>query len=102
MHDRAGIAEMRGARCARSKCQLNGLRAQTASTAAMTLVVDETQAARRISFVHEELGVQPGALALAYPRWIPGEHGPTGSIQDVASLQIRFRRRNSALDPRSG
>ncbi len=65
------------------------VRAQTASAAAMTLVVDETQAARRISFVHEELGVQPGALALAYPRWIPGEHGPTGSIQDVASLQIR-------------
>jgi predicted metalloprotease with PDZ domain len=63
--------------------------AQAASTAAMTLGVDETQAARRISFVHEELGVQPGALALAYPRWIPGEHGPTGSIQDVASLQIR-------------
>jgi len=65
------------------------VRAQTASAAAMTLVVDETQAGRRISFVHEELGVQPGALALAYPRWIPGEHGPTGSIQDVASLQIR-------------
>jgi len=65
------------------------VRAQTASATAMTLVVDETQAARRISFVHEELGVQAGALALAYPRWIPGEHGPTGSIQDVASLQIR-------------
>jgi hypothetical protein len=39
------------------------VRAQTASAAAMTLVVDETQAARGISFVHEELGVQPGALA---------------------------------------
>lgn len=65
------------------------VRAQTASAPAMTLVVDETQAARRISFVHEELDVQPGALALSYPRWIPGEHGPTGPIQEVASLQIR-------------
>jgi predicted metalloprotease with PDZ domain len=66
-----------------------GVRAQSATTPAMTLVVDETQAARRISFVHEELEVQPGALALAYPRWIPGEHGPTGPIQNVASVEIR-------------
>ncbi len=65
-----------------------GVRAQTESAPAMTVVVDETQAARRISFVHEEIRVQPGGLALAYPRWIPGEHGPTGPIQQVAALQI--------------
>ena len=48
--------------------------AQDRSTPAMTLVVDETQAERRIAFVHEEIPVRPGTLALAYPRWIPGEH----------------------------
>ncbi len=62
--------------------------AQDASTPAMTLLVDETQAARRIAFVHEEIRVRPGALALAYPRWIPGEHGPTGPIQQFAALRI--------------
>jgi predicted metalloprotease with PDZ domain len=56
---------------------------------AMTLLVDETQAARRIAFVHEELRAHSGPLALAYPKWIPGEHGPTGPIQQFAALRIR-------------
>jgi len=63
------------------------LQGQTASNA-MTLVVDESQAPRRIAFVHEEIRVKPGALALSYPKWIPGEHGPTGPIQQFAVLQI--------------
>jgi predicted metalloprotease with PDZ domain len=64
------------------------LRAQRGPQAAMTLVVDESQAARRIAFVHEELPVLPGHLALAYPKWIPGEHGPTGPLEQVAAIQI--------------
>jgi predicted metalloprotease with PDZ domain len=55
----------------------------------MTLLVDETQAARRIASVHEEIRVRPGNVALAYPLWIPGEHGPTGPIQEFAALRIR-------------
>jgi len=66
-----------------------GAPAQNPSAPDMALVVDETQAARRIAFVHEEIRVQPGALALSYPRWIPGEHGPTGPIQQMAALRIR-------------
>jgi hypothetical protein len=48
--------------------------AQDKSAPAMTLVVDETQGTRRIAFVHEEIRVRPGAVTLAYPKWIPGEH----------------------------
>ena len=62
--------------------------AQDAPTPVMTLVVDETQAARRIAFVHEEIRVRPGMLTLAYPQWIPGEHGPTGPIQEFAVLRV--------------
>src|SRR5258707_14346107 len=65
-------------------------RAQDASPT-MTLLVDESQAARRIAFVHEEIRVQPGPLALFYPRWIPGEHGPTGPIQQMAALRIHTK-----------
>ena len=54
----------------------------------MTLVVDESQAARRIAFVHEQIPVRPGALSLAYPKWIPGEHGPTGPIYQFAVLRV--------------
>jgi Peptidase M61 N-terminal domain len=63
--------------------------AQDMPTSPMKLVVDETQAARRIAFVHEEIRVRPGGLELAYPRWIPGEHGPTGPIQQFAALRVR-------------
>lgn len=62
--------------------------AQDTLKPAMTLVVDESQAARKISFVHEEIRVQPGALTLAYPLWIPGEHGPTGPIQQFAAFRV--------------
>ena len=33
--------------------------------------------------------VQPGPLTLLYPEWIPGEHGPTGPITDLAGIFIR-------------
>ncbi len=62
--------------------------AEDTSAPVMTLVVDETQAARRIAFVHEEIRVHPGPLTLAYARWIPGEHGPTGPIQQFAALRV--------------
>lgn len=62
--------------------------AQSPSAPRMKLLVDETQATRRIAFVHEEIRVAPGTLALAYPRWIPGAHGPTGPIQQLAALTI--------------
>jgi len=62
--------------------------AQDTSAPVMTLLVDETQEARRIAFVHEEIRVRPGPLQLAYPKWIPGEHGPTGPIEQFAALRI--------------
>jgi predicted metalloprotease with PDZ domain len=65
------------------------LAAQNTSVPTLTLVVDETQAFRRIAFVHEQIRVQPGPIALAYPRWIPGEHGPTGPIENFAALRVR-------------
>src|SRR5258708_6391937 len=62
---------------------------QDTSAPVMTLLVDESKAAQRIAFVHEEIRVTPGIVALAYPKWIPGEHGPTGPIQQFAALKVR-------------
>ena len=31
---------------------------------------------------------RPGPLTLVYPKWIPGEHGPTGPIADMAGLKM--------------
>jgi hypothetical protein len=65
-----------------------GAAAQARSTAPMMLVVDESQAGRRIAFVHEEIPVQPGVLELVYPKWIPGEHGPTGPVEEFAAVEV--------------
>jgi predicted metalloprotease with PDZ domain len=55
---------------------------------AMTLTVDATDAARNI--VHSKLAipVKPGPLTLFYPKWIPGEHSPTGPINDLVGLKL--------------
>jgi predicted metalloprotease with PDZ domain len=68
---------------------MGNIAAQKSPAPIMTLLVDESQAARRIVFVREEIKVQPGLLSLAYPSWIPGEHGPTGPLAQVAGLRIQ-------------
>jgi predicted metalloprotease with PDZ domain len=56
--------------------------------APLRLRVDARQAPDRI--VHAELTVpaDAGRMTLAYPKWIPGEHGPTGPIVDLLGLRF--------------
>lgn len=54
----------------------------------ITLVVDATDVDRHIVTVQETIPVQPGGLTLLYPRFIPGEHGPSGPLGDLAGLAI--------------
>ncbi|HEX9391127.1 MAG TPA: hypothetical protein VF928_07430 [Usitatibacteraceae bacterium] len=54
----------------------------------LTLKVDLSDAARKIFAVRETLPVKSGPLKLAFPKWIPGEHGPTGPIDGVTGLKI--------------
>src|ERR1700742_4888053 len=63
-----------------------GSQAKAAPTA--TLVLDAASAARGIMYVHETVPVSPGPLTLVYPKWIPGEHGPTGPITDLTGLKM--------------
>jgi predicted metalloprotease with PDZ domain len=55
---------------------------------AAQLDIDLTEAPRRLVHARLRLPVRPGPLQLAYPQWIPGEHGPTGLIADLVSLQV--------------
>jgi predicted metalloprotease with PDZ domain len=59
------------------------------------LVVDLTDIQRRAIHVHEVVPVSPGPLTLLYPKWIPGNHSPTGPISKVAGL--RFSTKGSEL-----
>jgi predicted metalloprotease with PDZ domain len=54
----------------------------------MTLNVDATDAARNIIHTRLRIPVKPGPLTLFYPKWIPGEHSPTGPINDLVGLKL--------------
>jgi predicted metalloprotease with PDZ domain len=61
--------------------------AQPAATS-ITLSLDASQAAQRILHVSSEIPVAPGPLTLLYPKWIPGEHGPTGPLANFVDLHL--------------
>ena len=54
----------------------------------ISIVVDATEAPRKIFHARLTIPAKPGSLTLYYPKWIPGEHGPTGPIQDLAGLKF--------------
>ncbi len=54
----------------------------------IALHVDATDTARKLLHARLEIPAQPGELTLVYPKWIPGEHGPTGPINDLVDLQM--------------
>ncbi|HEV8131320.1 MAG TPA: M61 family peptidase [Acidobacteriota bacterium] len=64
-----------------------GAYAQT-SPPTVTLRVDASEAPRRILHARLAVPAAPGPLTLLYPKWIPGEHGPTGPITNVVGLKM--------------
>jgi predicted metalloprotease with PDZ domain len=54
----------------------------------ISLAVDAAEAPRKIFHTRMTIPANPGTLTLYYPKWIPGEHGPTGPIQDLAGLEF--------------
>jgi predicted metalloprotease with PDZ domain len=52
----------------------------------ISLSLDLSDAPRKILHAQLSIPVQPGELTLVYPQWIPGEHGPTGPIDNFVGL----------------
>jgi predicted metalloprotease with PDZ domain len=52
----------------------------------IALSIDLADAPRKILHARLSIPVQPGPLTLVYPQWIPGEHGPTGPIDNLAGI----------------
>jgi predicted metalloprotease with PDZ domain len=50
--------------------------------------VDASDAPRRLIHATMQFPVKPGPMSLLYPKWIPGEHAPTGPIDDLAGIRI--------------
>lgn len=58
------------------------------SAAPITLRVDATNVASNVYHAHLIIPAAPGPMTLFYPKWIPGEHGPTGPINGLTGLRI--------------
>ena len=59
-----------------------------ANVPTVALSVDASEAARKIFHAQLRIPAKPGTLTLYYPKWIPGEHGPTGPITDLTGLKF--------------
>ena len=58
-------------------------------TLTITLAVDASDAPRKMIHAQLRIPAKPGTLTLYYPKWIPGEHGPTGPITDLTGLKFK-------------
>ncbi len=59
-----------------------------AQNAPITIAVDMTDAPRKLIHAHLTIPIEPGPRTLLYPKWIPGEHSPSGPIDNFAGLVI--------------
>jgi predicted metalloprotease with PDZ domain len=55
----------------------------------ISLNVDVSDVAGRIIHSRLDIPAAPGPLTLLYPKWIPGTHGPTTPLGDVAGFRVR-------------
>jgi predicted metalloprotease with PDZ domain len=69
-------------------CALLAARAALAQSPPIKLDVDATDAPRKILHAHLQFPTEQGKLTLVYPKWIPGDHAPTGPIADLVGLKM--------------
>jgi predicted metalloprotease with PDZ domain len=55
----------------------------------LELTIDAADAPRGIFHARLVVPVSPGPMALAYPKWIQGEHTPSGPITQLVGLSIK-------------
>src|SRR5216110_1084435 len=54
----------------------------------VTISLDATEAPRKIFHAQLTIPATPGTLTLYYPKWIPGEHAPSGPVINLAGLKF--------------
>src|SRR6476620_6349710 len=64
--------------------------ASRAATAAphINIAVDATDAPRKILHAQLTIPATAGTLTLYYPKWIPGEHAPSGPVIDLTGVKF--------------
>lgn len=64
------------------------LLAASLCAAPIAIRVDASDAPNHLLHSHLTIPASPGPLALFYPKWIPGEHGPTGPIANLTGMRF--------------
>src|SRR5438094_9078553 len=59
-----------------------------AAAPTITIALDATEAPRKVFHARLTIPATAGTLTLYYPKWIPGEHGPTGPIENLTGLKF--------------
>jgi predicted metalloprotease with PDZ domain len=59
-----------------------------AETRPILVDVDARDVKKGVFHAHVVLPAKPGAATFTYPEWIPGEHGPSGPIQELVNLRF--------------
>jgi len=54
----------------------------------ISIALDATDAPRKIFHAQLTIPASPGTLTLHYPKWLPGEHAPSGPVIDLAGLKF--------------
>jgi predicted metalloprotease with PDZ domain len=67
---------------------LAGAARPVAAAGEITLRVDAREAPGKLLHAKLSIPAKPGPLTLVYPKWLPGEHGPTGPITDLVGLEF--------------
>ncbi len=84
-----GMAPLACAQAQDGAARQAAMQVQARYPGVIELEVDASDIERRIQRVRERIPVAPGPLTLWYPQWIPGNHAPTGPINQMAGLLIR-------------
>jgi predicted metalloprotease with PDZ domain len=61
---------------------------------AISITVDATRSPRKLLHVKLVIPVNPGPLTIYYPKWIPGEHGPSGPVANLTGLKFDAEGKN--------
>ena len=56
----------------------------------IAITVDASEAPRHILHARLTIPATPGEMTFYYPKWVPGEHGPTGPIAELAGVKFTF------------
>ena len=71
-----------------------------AQKAPIQITADLSDAPRKLYHAEVDIPVQPGPVSLTTPKWIPGNHRPTGPVDEITGVVFTANGRSPPLASR--